>query len=98
MKQCASNKQPLLHAIGIVSHAVLGPIEQADLIQRLVNPSIVRTVESRRKSEILSAGHTFVEILIFGNDSDERLEASLFSDDVTISYSCAAGGGSQLAC
>jgi hypothetical protein len=78
-------------------NVVFGPIEETDLIQRLINPSIVYTVESRSKSEILSAGHAFVEILIFGNDADERFETSLFKGDVTISDTGAAGAGSQLA-
>src|SRR5258705_8964070 len=97
MKECAGNKQPLFHAVGIMPNVVFGASEQANLIQRLINSSIVSTVESRSKCEILSARHPFIEILIFGNDSDERLKALLFSDDVATSDSSVAGAGSQLA-
>src|SRR5258705_10581883 len=96
MKECAGNKQPLFHAVGIMPNVVFGASEQANLIQRLVNSSIVSTVESRSKCEILSARHPFIEILIFGNDSYERLKASLFSDDFTTSDARAAATCTKL--
>ena len=96
MKQCASNKHSLLHAVGIMLDVVVSAFKHADLVQRLVNSLIVRTVEPRCKSEILSSGHAFIEILIFGNYSHQWLEAFLFSDNVATCDSSAAAAGSQL--
>src|SRR5687768_17644661 len=96
MKKGPGYKEPLLHAVGIILDLVFRSFEQADLIQRLVNSSMVRTVESRCKSEILSSGHAFIEILMFGNDSHERLESGPFSDNVTTSDPGVAATGSQL--
>ena len=97
MKERASDEQPLLHAVGVMPHVVVGSFEHADLIKRLVDSCGIGAVESRGKSEVLSTGHTFVEVLIFGNDTHERLEASLFSRNVTTSDSGDAGSGPQLA-
>src|SRR5688572_15138574 len=96
MKKCPGYKQPLLHAVRIMLDVVFRSFEQADLIQRLINSSIARTVESRCKREILSRGHTFIEILLVGNDAHERLESLRFSDNVTTSNSSLAATGSQL--
>src|SRR5215218_9788472 len=96
MKECASDKDALLHAVGILPNVVVSSFEQVDLMKHLVDSSGVRAVESRSKSQVLSTGHTFVEVLIFGNDSHQRLEASLFSRNITTSDSGGAGCGSQL--
>src|SRR5687767_7962394 len=96
MKQRPSNKQPLLHTIRIIPNVVFCPIKEADLIQCLVYPLDTRTEESRGKSQILSSGHAFVEILILGNNSDERFEALLLRVHVTTGNACAACGRSQL--
>src|SRR5215218_5944277 len=97
MKECASDKQPLLHPVGIMPNVVLGSLEQVDLMKHLIDSYSIGTVESRGKSQILSSGHPFVEVLIFGNDSHQRLETSLFSRNVATSDSGSAGCGSQLA-
>ena len=83
MKQGACNQQSLLHAVGILLNVVIGAIEQPDLVQRLVYSVCIGTVKAGSKGEVLSGGHTFVEILMLGDDTDERFEAALFCDHVT---------------
>src|SRR5687767_7100986 len=97
MKECTSDKYPLLHAVGIMRNVVVGSFQQTDLLEHLVDSSRTGAVESCSESKVLSAGHAFVEILMFGNNSDQRFEAALFSRDVTTNDSGGAGRGSQLA-
>jgi len=83
VEQSTSDQQTLLHAIGIMLNFVRGAIDQADMIQSLVYPSATSTVEARGKCQVFSTGHTFIEILILLNNTDERFEAALFCDHVT---------------
>src|SRR6185369_8731174 len=97
VEQRARNQQSLLHTIGILLDVVVGAIEEADLVQRLVYPLVTCTIKSCGKGEVLSGGHTFVEILSLGDHTDEWFKASLFRDDVATGDTCVSRGGPQLA-
>ena len=51
--------------------------------------------EARGEFEILASRHAFVEVLVFGHDSDEWLQALLFGDDIATRDAAAPGARQQ---
>src|SRR5688572_23194337 len=97
MEYGSSNDEPLLHSIRIILHFVLGPIDEIDLFEDRVNASHILLVKARCEFEVLAARHAFVEILMFGHDTDERSQMLLFGDYVAIRDATTSGTWQQLA-
>ena len=93
VEQGPCDREPLAHPLRVAADAVAAPGLESDPLEQRVEVHVPSAEQPGEEGQVLAAGHAFVKILVFGNNSDQWLESSLFGDDVAAGDSSIPGSG-----